>query len=381
MLARLSVRASNEYPASMVSRLSQPSADADFDDERSCSRRWRVWGAATGVALSTLCAIPSALAQEPPRPAPAPQGANATDNRALAETLFFTARGMMEAGRYEAACEKLTESYRLDPAAGTLLNLAVCHQKSGRVASAWGEFRQALADANRANRPDRAQLATAGIAELEPELPFLTIVVPPAIKTLKGLVITRNGTPLQSAAWDTDLPVDPGKVEVVETAAGYKPKTLYVSVTNKQHASLTLESLELAPIERPPERYWTGRRVSGVVLIGGAAAFAVVGTVFGLSALTAKNNSDARCPVLDGQNRCDSTGADDMSKARTDAWVSDIGFGLAGVGLLAGAYFLLTGGHHEEDGPPNSVTLGSTGWSMRVGAGTRSAEGLLFHSF
>ncbi len=279
MPARLCVRAPNEYPASMVSRLSQAPADADFDDDR--SPRSRMWGAATAAVLATVCATPSAFAQEAPRPAPAPQGANATDNRALAETLFFTARGMMEAGRYEAACEKLTESYRLDPAAGTLLNLAVCHQKSGRVASAWGEYRQALADANRANRPDRAQLATAGIAELEPQLPFLTIVVPPAVKALRGLVITRNGTPLQSAAWDTDLPVDPGKVEVVEVATGYKPKTLYVSLTNKQHASLTLESLELAPIERPPERYWTGRRVSGVVLVGGAAAFAVAGTVFG----------------------------------------------------------------------------------------------------
>ncbi len=85
--------------------------------------------------------------------------------------------------------------------------------------------------------------------------------------------------------------------------------------------------------------------------------------------------------MLDGQSRCDTTGADDMSKARTDAWVSDIGFGLAGVGLLAGAYFLFTGGGHEQDGPPNAVTFGSTGWSMKVGAGARGAEGLLFHSF
>jgi hypothetical protein len=299
----------------------------------------------------------------------------------LAETLFFTARGMMEAGRYEAACEKLTESYRLDPAAGTLLNLAVCHQKSGRVASAWGEFRQALADANRANRPDRAQLATAGIAELEPELPFLTIVVPPAVKSLPGLVITRNGTPLQSAAWDTDLPVDPGKVEVVERATGYKPKALYATVANKQHASLTLESLELAPIERPPEHYWTGRRVSGVVVIGAGVAFATAGTVFGLSALAAKKNSDTSCPVLDGQNRCNTTGADDMSKARTDAWVSDVGFGLAAIGIIAGSYFLITGGSHAQEAPPNAVTFGSTGWSMKVGAGSRGAQGVLFHSF
>jgi hypothetical protein len=334
------------------------------------------------AALTTLCAVPPALAQTaPPPPQPAPQGANATDNRALAETLFFTARGMMEAGKYEAACEKLTESYRLDPAAGTLINLAVCHEKEGKTASAWGEFRQALADANKANRPDRAAIATAAIAELEPELPFLAITVPPELKKLPGLVITRNGTPLQSAAWDTDLPVDPGKVEVVEVATGYKPKTLYVTVARKQHGTLTLEPLELAPIIHPPEPFWTGRRSAGALVLGAGVAFAVVGGIFGASSLSEKKSSDTNCPVFDGQNRCTQAGVDDMSKARTDAWISDIGFGLAVVGLVGGG-LLFFGGHHDEDGgAPNEVQLGATGWSMKVGAGPRGAQGLLFRSF
>jgi hypothetical protein len=339
----------------------------------------RVRLAAVAVAMTTLGAASPVLAQTAPPP-PAAQGPNATDNRALAETLFFTARGMMEAGKYEAACEKLTESYRLDPAAGTLLNLAVCHQKSGRIASSWGEYRQALADANKANRPDRAAIATAAIAELEPELPFLTINVPPAVKKLPGLVITRNGTPLQSAAWDTDLPVDPGKVEVVESATGYRPKTLYVTATNKQHGALTLQPLDLAPIARPVEPFWTGRRSAGALVLGAGVAFAVVGGVFGTTAISQKKSSDTSCPIFDGQSRCNQNGVDDMSKARTDALVSDIGFGLAVIGLVGGA-FLFFGSHHDEGGAPNDVQLGSTGWSMKVGAGPRGAQGLLFRSF
>ena len=88
-----------------------------------------------------------------------PSSESGSESKALAETLFFTGRGFMEAGRYAEACTKFGESYRLDPTAGTLLNLAVCHDHEGEIASAWGEFRTAAADARRSNRPDREQLA------------------------------------------------------------------------------------------------------------------------------------------------------------------------------------------------------------------------------
>ena len=210
----------------------------------------------------------------------------------------------------------------------------------------------------------------------------MTIVVPPELKKLPGFVVTRNGTPLQSAAWDTELPVDPGKVEVVETATGYKPKTLYTTLSQKQHASLTLEGLELAPIVKPPTPFWTGRRTSGVIVAGAGVAFAAVGAVFGVSSINSKKNSDSNCPVLDGDYRCNQAGADDMSKARTDAWVSDLGFGLAAVGIVGGAILFFGGGNDEEGAaPPGTVTLGASGWSMKVGAGPRAAEGFLFRSF
>ena len=43
----------------------------------------------------------------------------------LAEGLFREARDLMDAGKVVEACGKFAESYRLDRALGTLINLAV----------------------------------------------------------------------------------------------------------------------------------------------------------------------------------------------------------------------------------------------------------------
>ena len=43
----------------------------------------------------------------------------------------------------------VARQYRLDPGAGTLLNLGDCYEKSGRTASGWAAFREAVAVAHR----------------------------------------------------------------------------------------------------------------------------------------------------------------------------------------------------------------------------------------
>jgi len=314
-----------------------------------------------------------ASAQTPP---PQQQG-SATDARALAETLFFTARGMMEAGRYAEACGKLTESYRLDAAAGTLLNLAVCNQKIGKIASAWGEFRDAQAEARRMNRADREKLATDSIAAIQPELPFLAINVPPLVRVIRGFEITRNGVPLQGAAWDTELPVDPGDVEVVERAPGYKPRTLHVTVAAKEHATLAAVPLELAPIERAPVAFWTGKRVTGLIIALAGVGAAGAGAGFGVLAINDKKKSDQGCPTYAGELRCQQPGVDSMNKANVEAWVSNAAFGLAVVGVGLGSYLLLSGGAQER--PPAAV--GSTPWSWAVSGGPSGAMGTVTGRF
>src|SRR6185503_2564592 len=233
--------------ARAVAHLDRPTQEEAEPSGGSSVKRRPLAVVAAALSLGLLAATADAAEPATPAPSSGTTPPTSTADKAVAEMLFFTARGMMEAGRFAEACTKLAESYRLDPAAGTLLNLAVCHESEGRVASAWGEFRQALSDARKANRTDREELAKNSIAKLEPELPFLTIVVPDFAK-VKDLEILRNGVALGAGGWGTELPIDPGKVEIVARAPGFLPKTKTITIQKKQHLSATIEKLDPAPV-------------------------------------------------------------------------------------------------------------------------------------
>jgi hypothetical protein len=87
------------------------------------------------------------------------------DDTPIAESLFQQGLGAMERGEYARACGLLAESQRLDPGGGTLLNLALCHERAGKVATAWARFHDALGIARRDARVDRITFATAKTQE------------------------------------------------------------------------------------------------------------------------------------------------------------------------------------------------------------------------
>jgi hypothetical protein len=146
--------------------------------------------------------------------------AYAQSNSALAETLFLDGQKLMEAGDYPAACAKFTESQRVDPALGTLMHMAACHEKVGKVATAWSEFSDAAAQAQRSGQMDREKFARAHAQALDAKLQKMIIEVShPA----EGTVIRLDGLTLPSGVLGTEIPLDPGEHTLEVTAPHKKP--------------------------------------------------------------------------------------------------------------------------------------------------------------
>jgi len=87
-------------------------------------------------------------------PVRAGSGAEET-SRVLAEKLFQEAKRALAENKLAEGCTKLADSHRLDPAGGTVLLLAACLERRGRVASAWSSYHEALGFARRDGREDR----------------------------------------------------------------------------------------------------------------------------------------------------------------------------------------------------------------------------------
>jgi hypothetical protein len=63
---------------------------------------------------------------------------------AQAEALFRRGKESLAAGDHTRACSLLAESYRLDAATGTLLALALCHERQGKLVAAIDEYKDVV---------------------------------------------------------------------------------------------------------------------------------------------------------------------------------------------------------------------------------------------
>lgn len=188
------------------------------------------------------CALTLALVGLLPQPARAQTETKA----AVAEALYRQARDLMAAGDYEKACPKFAESQRLDPATGTLLNLASCHEKQGRLASAWLEYSDAAVAARRDQREDRVEYAQSRALSLEPKLSRLTLLLA-ADADEPELSIELDGANVGRAVVGAPTPVDAGSHTVRASAPGKKSWSQNIQIgTEANQQSITIPKLELA---------------------------------------------------------------------------------------------------------------------------------------
>ena len=304
------------------------------------------------LRIGAVLALVTTLLAVQPRAGAEPS----TSERAIAEQLFARARAQLDANEVSAACETFAESQRLDPGTGTVLNLAACHQQEGKLASAWVEFRDAVAALHRENRPDRLRFALDHLAELQPKLAFLTLMVPESPRG-HAPVVRLDGRELGPPAWSVAIPVDAGWHEAVAQSAGGGPWRATVKIRNGEHrvisipahvaaAGVTIRDQDdggLTPVTtasatreaRDTERPIRSRRIAGAIVGGLGLGALGVGTYFGVRAAGLWRDRNQVCAM----DVCSEDGVRLGERANTSATVAT--WTLVGGGVAVGTAALL----------------------------------------
>lgn len=280
-----------------------------------------------------------------------------------AEELFRRAKALMAEKKEKEACPLFEESQKLDPQMGTLLNLAICHEATGRVASAWGEYRAVEQMAQVVGRQDRVELAHKSAQKLEGRLPRLKISVAPENK-VDGLTVKIDGEPKGEPLW-SGVAIDPGVHSVETSAPGKKPNLTQVKVEKEgQVVPFVVPKLEDAP---PPPETVPGedpaekarrraelekeisanrsRRTKGFVIGGVGVAVAAVGGVFGILAISKDGDAGKACPApcVNGSDAANEANAA-TDRALLFANVANVAIPLGALVTLLGGYLVLSAG-------------------------------------
>ncbi|HTQ04899.1 MAG TPA: hypothetical protein VMI54_13630 [Polyangiaceae bacterium] len=175
-------------------------------------------------------------------------GARAQASGTVAEALFRDAQKLLADGHVHEACEKFAASQKADPALGTRLNLAVCHEREGRSATAWLEFSEVASLAQKAGDSAREKYAAARLNKIEPTLHKVTL---DADAPADGIVLVLDGTNVAPSAFGVAIPVDPGDHELRATAPGRAPWSTHFT-TSAEPGTERITVPELAPAQAPP---------------------------------------------------------------------------------------------------------------------------------
>lgn len=289
-----------------------------------------------------------------------------SSERGVAQSLFEEGVRLMREKRYAEACPKLAESHKIDPAGGTVFNLALCLEEDGKLASAYVAYDEALARAKKDGNKQRTQIVEGRMAALRPRLSRVTVTVAKAEAGSKPDV-RFDGTPLSEQAWGVPFYADVGTHTITAEAPGYKPfrSELRVEAAGKQHEvsvpALEKEPSAAAPATAPRPDADTARdrekeKADGSksetyavqvsppsrgalpwILVGTGAVLLGTGAVTGVLAFARHDDSNRECP--DG--RCTAQGVQYEDQANTFGWVANVTIPLGVLAGAAGAYLFL----------------------------------------
>jgi hypothetical protein len=255
--------------------------------------------------------------------------AAADDTVTKADALF--AEGVkLRDSNLELACAKFGESLQLNPQAiGVLLNVAMCDEQHGRIASAVRRYRETRERAVEQSFPEYLKAADAKLAALTPDVPLLTIRFekPPAQQT--KVVVDDQVVPLSALE---QVPLDPGERVIVVSAPGRIPFQRRISIAKRERRELAVP-----PLEKP-----SPRRTIGKISAAAGGAALVTGIVLGYVANRRYDEQIAGPGCQPGANGeppiCDGKAYAAIRSARQLGNVGTVVGGAGAAVMLAGGY-------------------------------------------
>jgi hypothetical protein len=233
-------------------------------------------------------------------------------------------------GDYEKALANFKQAHGLIPTPHAEYWVAASHDKLNQSNEAIAAYEQFLAN------PDAAKVGEEKLTQAKTRLESLKASLMGEVNlvtTPPGATVNVDGEP-QGRVTPLSLKLPPGAHKVAFTLPGYETKEVEVNVVtgekSEQKVELAAEQAEVppapvappeptpaAPTEEPAPPPEPRSKVPAYVTLGVAGAGAVVGTIFGLKALSAKSDYDD-APSSDG--------ADDVER---NALIADMAFGVA----------------------------------------------------
>jgi hypothetical protein len=267
---------------------------------------------------------------------------NSTKN---GKDLFLQGRAAFDEGKYDLARSYFEQSQAIDPAVGTLLNLAVCEERLSRLTAALAHLNAALAKADPTD--GRRQLITGRLVELEKRTPRLTIRL--AAPLASDVTISLDGTSIDHSALGTAMRVDPGSHALKCAAPSGARCAQEVAVREGEDAVADLIVTEPvaapapmpapAPAPHPPEVTNRSSNVVPYVIGGIGVASLAAGLITAMAVINRKATVSEHCDASGG---CDQQGLDAARSGKTLDVISTVTtlVGVAGIGTSA--YLLLS---------------------------------------
>ena len=228
----------------------------------------------------------------------------------------------------EQSCKYFDQSLEKNPnAIGTLMNVALCDEKLGKIASAHRRFSEARDRAKEGNLPEYIEEAESHIKVLESDLPHVTIKfrVPPP----PGTRVLIGETVIPPAQFDKAA-VDPGELVIVVSAPGRLAYETRMIIAKKETKPIEVPELKEGVTVKS-----SSRRSIGIITTAAGGALILTSQVLGLYARSKYNT--AKDDGCDDNNTCNAPEQSKTEKARTygnvGTAVGIVGVVAAGVGL------------------------------------------------